>query len=482
MNYKVLGYVLGHLIRVEGILMGLPLLVSFIYKEESIYKLSYFIPMVTMILVGSILIKLCKKFDRYYNKEGVIIAALGWIIVSLFGALPFRISGDISNFIDAFFESVSGFTTTGSSIIVNLDIISKSNLFWRSFSHLIGGMGILVFALAVMPKGNGQSSLIMKAEVPGPVFGKILAKARDSARVLYIIYIAMTIVLVTFLLFGGIGLFDSLLLAFGTAGTGGFGISNAGIAAYNSTYIEVVLSIGMIVFGVNFNVYYLILLGHFKDALKNEELRWYLGIITGAILLILLNIWKYYDTIFGALKDILFTVSSIITTTGYAILNYDKWPLFSKFIILMLMFVGGCAGSTAGGLKISRVLTYIKSGISQFKKATNPNRVKVICVEGKSLDRDIKENILNYLAIYIIMFVIILGALSITMEDFVTAFSSAATSFNNVGPGLGEVGPVSNFSSVTYLNKIILSISMLAGRLELIPILILFSPKTWKKI
>ncbi|MDL2310889.1 TrkH family potassium uptake protein [Peptostreptococcaceae bacterium OttesenSCG-928-C18] len=481
MNYKILGYILGSLLRLEGILMSLPLLVSFIYKEDTINKLSYFIPMVFMIVIGTVVAKICKKFNRFYNKEGIVIAALGWIMVSAFGALPFVISGDIPNYIDAFFEAVSGFTTTGSSIITDLDVIAKSNLFWRSFSHLIGGMGILVFALAIMPKEGRQSSLIMKAEVPGPVFGKIVAKARDSARVLYIIYIIMTMVLVVFLLFGGVNLFDSMLLAFGTAGTGGFGVSAAGITGYNSSYVEVVLSIGMIVFGVNFNVYFLILVGHVKEAFKSEELKWYLGIILGAVGLIFINIMKYYDTILGALKDILFTVSSVITTTGYATVDFNTWPLFSKFILLILMFIGGCAGSTAGGLKVSRVMIYIKSGIAQFKKIANPNRVKVIAVEGKSIDRDLKENVLNYLAIYLLLFIIILGVMSITMDDFTTAFSSAATSFNNVGPGLGEVGPMSNFANITYINKIVMSISMLAGRLELIPILILFSPRTWKK-
>lgn len=481
MNYKILRYTLGHLIRILGLLMGLPLLVSLIYKEDLRHILAYLIPMVFMIILGTILSRKCSKIEKFYAKEGIIISALGWIIASAFGAIPFVISGDIPNYIDAFFEAVSGFTTTGSSIITNLDIISKSNLFWRSFSHLIGGMGILVFALAIMPKTNQQSSLIMKAEVPGPIFGKILAKARDSARVLYIIYLVMTGILVVLLVIGGVSFFDSLLYAFGTAGTGGFGISTAGITQYNSAYVENVLSIGMILFGVNFNIYFFIILGHFKDAFKNEELKWYLGTILTAVILIYINIHKYYDSVFVAIKDILFTVSSTITTTGYAIVDFNEWPLFSKVIILLLMFIGGCAGSTAGGIKVSRFLIYVKSGIAQFLKAANPNRVKLITVDGKKIDDEEKTNILNYLAIYILIFLAILLILSISFDDFLSAFSAAATTFNNVGPGLGSVGPMSNFYDVTSLNKIVMSFAMLAGRLELIPILVLFSPKTWKK-
>ncbi|HHX69858.1 MAG TPA: TrkH family potassium uptake protein [Gallicola sp.] len=482
MNYRILGYILGQIIKIEGILMALPLIVSIIFKEELNYQLAYFIPMIVMIILGTILSKKCKKTDRFYTKEGIVIAALGWLIVSILGAVPLFLSGDIPNFIDAFFESVSGFTTTGSSIITNLDVISKSNLFWRSFSHLIGGMGILVFALAILPRENSQSSLIMKAEVPGPIFGKVVAKARDSARVLYIIYFAMTFVLVILLLLGGVKFFDSLLYAFGTAGTGGFGISNAGIAQYNSAYIEMVLSIGMIVFGVNFNIYHLIIVGSVREALDNEELKWYLGIIGCSIMLIFLNIYENYDTIFEALRNILFTVSSTITTTGFTIVDYDKWPLFSKIIILFLTFIGGCAGSTAGGLKIFRVVVYIKSSFAQFAKSANPNRVKLVRINKRRLSDDAKENILNYLAVYILVFLIILFIVSLSFDDFLTSFSAVATTFNNVGPGLGKVGPTLNFANVSYFNKFVLSMSMLAGRLEIIPILVLFSPRTWKKI
>ncbi len=482
MNYKILGYVLGHLIRIEGILFSLPLLVSFVYGEDSIYKFAYFIPMIFMILIGSFLVKICTKIEKYYTKEGVVIAALGWIVASILGAIPFVISGDIPNYIDAFFESVSGFTTTGSSIITDYDLISKSNLFWRSFSHFIGGMGILVFALAIIPKETSKSSLIMKAEVPGPTFGKIVAKARDSARVLYIIYFIMTLVLIVLLILGGVEIFDSMLYAFGTAGTGGFGFTNEGISAYNSSYVELLLSVGMILFGINFNLYYLVLVGHIKDVLKSEELKWYIFIILSSVLLIFLNVYKNYDTVFKAFKDILFTVSSTITTTGFSIVNYDRWPLFSKVVIMGLMFIGGCAGSTAGGLKVSRILIYIKSSFAQIMKSANPNRVKVIRIDDKMVDDETKDGVLNYLSIYFILFFIILLIVSYSMGDYLTSFSATATTFNNVGPGLGEVGPSLNFASVTYFNKIILSFAMLAGRLEILPILILFSPRTWKKI
>ena len=414
------------------------------------------------------------------GREGFVIVALSWILMSAFGALPFVITKEIPSFIDAFFETVSGFTTTGSSIITDLSLISRSNLFWRSFTHLVGGMGVLVLVLAIFPKHSPGSVHVMKAEVPGPTFGKLVSKLSATARVLYKIYLVMTGIMIVLLMLGGLDWFESSLLAFGTAGTGGFGVRNGSILPYNSAYVDMVLAVGMLVFGVNFNIYYFILIGKVKDALSNEELKYYLIIVGTAVALIFINISTTYKSMGHALRDIFFTVSSVITTTGFSTADFGKWPVFSQTVLLLLMFFGACAGSTAGGLKISRVIMMAKMFVAEIKQMISPNRVVSIKYEHKPLDSKVKKGVANYFIVYIGIFTVLLLVVSMTTDDFLTAFSAVAATFNNIGPGLGKVGPAFSFADMTDVSKIFLSFGMLAGRLELFPMLILFAPGTWK--
>jgi trk system potassium uptake protein TrkH len=481
MNKSVVKFIIGRILRIEAVLMIAPLIVSFIYKEDKIYQFSFLIVMVTLLLISHLLCKGKVDKRQMYAKEGFIIVSLSWIVLSFFGSLPFFISGDIPSFIDAFFETSSGFTTTGSSILTDVEALAHSMLFWRSFTHLVGGMGVLVFALAVMPQTGSESVHIMKAEVPGPVFGKVVAKLSASARILYAIYLAMAAVMVVLLLFGGMSFFDALLHAFGTAGTGGFGVRNGSILAYDSTYIDVVLGVGMILFGINFNLYYLILIGHIKEVFSSEELRWYFAIIGSAILLICLNIYTTYESIGTMVRDVFFSVSSIITTTGFSTVNFGEWPLFSRMILLLLMFFGGMAGSTAGGLKISRIALLIKSAVAEFKRMSQPNRIVVIKHEKKTIEQDTLRSVVNYLLVYIVIFIALVLIISLEFNDFESAFSSIVATFNNIGPGLGTVCPMGGYSGLSNWSKIVLSFVMIAGRLEIFPIIILFSSRTWRR-
>ncbi len=480
MNKRMIGFIIGRILLLEAMLMILPLIVSFIYRESLKYKMTYFSVIVILVIAGLALSGKSPKNMSIQGREGFVIVALSWILLSGFGALPFVITGEIPSFIDAFFETVSGFTTTGSSIITDLEVISHSNLFWRSFTHFVGGMGVLVLVLAIFPKHSPGSVHVMKAEVPGPTFGKLVSKLSATARVLYKIYIVMTVVLVILLCLGGLNLFESLLLSFGTAGTGGFGVRNGSILPYNSSYIDIVLSMGMLIFGVNFNVYYLILIGKGKEAVKNEELKYYIFIVIVAIALIFFNISSTYESMWKALRDILFSVSSVITTTGYSTADFGKWPMFSQMILLILMFFGACAGSTAGGLKISRVIIIFKVFLSEIKQMISPNRVISIKYENKPLDMKIQKGVSNYLLVYCVLLIVFMFILSLTTDDFLTIFSGVAATFNNIGPGLGKVGPAFSFAELSDLSKITLSFAMLAGRLELFPMLILFAPGTWR--
>ena len=480
MNKRMIGFVIGRLLLLEAMLMVLPLGVSFIYGETLKYKGTYFGVIMLLIAIGLGLSLKNPKNMSIQGREGFVIVALSWILMSAFGALPFVITGEIPSFIDAFFETVSGFTTTGSSIITDLSVISRSNLFWRSFTHLVGGMGVLVLVLAIFPKHSPGSVHVMKAEVPGPTFGKLVSKLSTTARVLYKIYLVMTLVMIILLMFGGLDWFESSLLAFGTAGTGGFGVRNGSILPYNSAYVDIVLAIGMLVFGVNFNIYYFILIGKVKEALSNEELKYYLIIVGTAVALIFINISTTYKSMWHALRDIFFTVSSVITTTGFSTADFGKWPVFSQTVILLLMFFGACAGSTAGGLKISRVIMMAKMFVAEIKQMISPNRVVSIKYENKPLDSKVKKGVANYFIVYIGIFTALLLIVSMTTDDFLTAFSAVAATFNNIGPGLGKVGPAFSFADMTDLSKIFLSFGMLAGRLELFPMLILFAPETWR--
>ncbi|MET3557212.1 trk system potassium uptake protein TrkH [Streptococcus rupicaprae] len=481
MRQSLIRYFIGKLMQIEAGLLSLPLLVSFVYGESPRQKFAYGSVVLGLYLVGFLL---CFKKPAQFKltaREGIFTVALAWIFLSLFGALPLVLSGEIPNPFDAFFEISSGFTTTGSSILSDLSVLEKSSLFWRSFTHLIGGMGILVFTLAILPNAGSDTVQLMRAEVPGPVFGKIVSKLTQTARILYAIYISMTAVMILILCLAGVPLFDSLLLSFGTAGTGGFGINNAGFAIYsNPQLVEWLIGFGMMLFGINFNIYYFILIGSGFEALKDEEFKTYLGIILVATIGILLNILPHYQNIWDGLRVAFFNVSSIITTTGYSTADFNDWNIISHLILISLMFIGGSAGSTAGGLKVSRVLIYIKMALSELRRVGQPRRVVTPLFNKKIIEKERQINLAHYLLVYILVFGLILFSVSFESKDLTTAFTAVAATFNNIGPGLGAVGPMSNFSAYSDWNTLVLTFSMLAGRLEIYPMLILFAPSTLK--
>lgn len=481
MNKKLIAYIIGRLLLVESGLLVLPLLVAVLYQEDMKYVVSFLSVSVISGLIGYLLSYKKPPFTLK-AREGAVIVALGWILLSFFGGLPFVINGDIPSLVDAFFETSSGFTTTGSSILVKLAPLGNSSLFWRSFTHLVGGMGVLAFTLAVLPS-QSDSAHLLRAEVPGPTFGKIVSKLSESVRILYIIYLVFTAVFIVILiLFGGVPLFDASLLAFGTAGTGGFAIRDAGFAMYgNPVFVEYAIAIGMLVFGVNFNLYFYLFIKHFKMAFGDEEVRWYLGVIVASIIAIVVSLTPNWQNLEQTFRHVLFTVSSIITTTGYSTVNFDQWNLFAKLVLLMLMFIGGCAGSTAGGIKVSRIVIYIKGAFVEMIKLGHPNRVKSVAFNGKRLlDKEVLK-ISNYLLVYIVCFIAVLLSVSMESNSFMTAFSTVAATFNNIGPGFDGVGPTQNFAFFSEWNKMIISLAMIAGRLEIFPMIILFAPSTLKK-
>ena len=479
MNFKMIFYTIGNMLKVEALLLILPLIVSLVYQENT--YLSFLIPIAILTLVGFAISFKKPKNRTMYAREGLVIVGLSWIFISLFGALPFVISKEIPNFIDAFFETVSGFTTTGASILTDVEVLSKGMLFWRSFTHWVGGMGILVFIMAILPSSDGDTIHILRAESPGPQVGKLVSKIKVNARILYLIYFAMTILEIVLLLFGKMPLFDSIVHSFGTAGTGGFGIKNSSVGGYNN-YCQIVIGIFMILFGINFNIFYFLLIGNFRQALKSEELRWYLSIIFIAIALITLNIMisdtsKVFST---TLKDSFFQVASIITTTGFSTTDFNAWPELSRSILVVLMFFGACAGSTGGGIKISRIAILVKASGREVRKLVHPHSVQNVRFEGASVKEDTVKGVFAYLSIFIIIFVLAVLLVSLDGKDFVTNFTSVAACINNIGPGLGLVGPMGNYSSFSAFSKIVLLISMLVGRLEIFPILMLFIPNMWR--
>ncbi|MFV0394165.1 MAG: TrkH family potassium uptake protein [Coprobacillaceae bacterium] len=479
MNRRMIVYTLGKILKVTGLLMIFPIITALVFQETEGF--AYLITGIIVFLFGTIISHDVPKKKNIYAKEGFVIVAVSWILLSAFGALPFCLTGEIPSYIDAFFETVSGFTTTGASILNDVEAMSYASLFWRSFTHWIGGMGILVFAVAFIPIASGRTLHILKAEMPGPVVGKLVSKIHVTARILYIMYAVLTLIEVVLLLFGGMSFFDSLLNAFGTAGTGGFAIKNASIAAYNSAYIDGVITVFMILFGINFNLIYFVVIGKIATALKSEELRWYIGIIVTAIIGITINIVHMYNSYLEAFRYASFQVASIITTTGYVTADYGMWPMFSQTILLLLMFVGASSGSTGGGMKVSRLVMYGKNAVKQIKKLIHPHSVVSVEFEGQPVEPKTISNIHAYLILYAMIFVVSLLILSLENIDFQSVFSAVATCINNIGPGFNEVGPVSNFSGLSDLSKIVLSFDMLAGRLEIFPILILFSKSLWKK-
>ncbi|MBR6572899.1 MAG: TrkH family potassium uptake protein [Clostridia bacterium] len=482
MNYRMVLYIIGQMMKVEGLLMFMPLIIAIMYNES---VLPFVIPIALLLGVGLSLTVRPPKNKVLRSKDGFACVGLCWVVLALFGALPFVISGSTATFTDALFESVSGFTTTGASVIADVEVLDKGILFWRSLTHWVGGMGVLVFVLAVLPRSDAKSGRLMhlmRAEVPGPTVGKIAPKISRTARVMYAIYVVLTIIEVVFLLFGGMSFFDALIHSFGTAGTGGFSIKNASIGAYNSAYIEYVIGAFMLLFGINFNLFYLILIGHFLRAIKSEELWSYFIIITVAVTTITFNIMPLYQGGEESFRMAFFQVASIISTTGYSTTDFGSWPMLSQAILVILMFFGGCAGSTAGGMKIGRVILLVKNAAREIRYILHPRTVVSVKIDGKAVDNETIRGSTSYLIVYLCIFVLsIIGIIALNGCDLVTGFTSVASCLNNIGPGLAEVGPMSNFGNLSGLSKWILSFNMLAGRLELFPILMLFSRSTWKK-
>ena len=478
MNLRIIAHVLGWVINIEAVCMLLPLICAICYNEPA--KWVFVLCILICLLIGIPLTKTGKKNRSMFAKEGFVIVALSWIVLSIFGALPFVISGSIPNFIDALFETASGFTTTGASILTDVEILPKSILFWRSFTHWIGGMGVIVFLVAILPLSGGNNFHMIKAESPGHSVSKLVPRVKTTAKILYGIYLLMTLVEIIMLLLGGLNLFEASTLAFGTAGTGGFAIKNSGLADYSS-YIQVVITIFMILFGIDFTFYYLILMKKVKSAFKLEEVWVYFGIILASISLIFFNVREMFPSAPDALKHTAFQVGSIITTTGYGTTDFDLWPQFSKTIIVLLMFCGACAGSTGGGMKVSRIMILFKSIVKEIKILAHPKSEIKVRFNSRVLEHETLRGINVYFVAYMFIFVAVLLIISLDNYDFTTNFTAVTATLSNIGPGLSMVGPTCNFSFFSPLSKVVLTLAMIIGRLEIFPILVLFSRNTWKK-
>lgn len=478
MNYGLVSQTIGKIMLIIGALFSLPVLVSFIYSDGC--SLAFLLPMAIMLFAGFLMTRVKKEQKGLYIGEGFLIVTLTWILISVFSAAAFVLSGAIPSPIDALFESVSGFTTTGATILAEIESLPESVLFWRSFTHWIGGMGVLVFILAITTNGESKNMYIMRAESPGPKAGKIVSKTKDTARILYLIYVGLTVLETAFLLFGGMPLFDSVVTAFATAGTGGFAIKNASIAAYDSAYIDYVISIFMMLFGINFTVYFLILTGKLRDAFKNDEVKWYLLIILASTLAITAIILNYVGNIADAFREAFFTVTSTISTTGFILTDYEVWPTAAKIIIFLLMFVGGCSGSTGGGMKVIRILIMSKLAARELKLAGSPRTIRSVSIDNKAVNPEIVRGVAAYFIVFMLTFAVSTLLLAFDNLTITEAISGVATCINNVGPGFESIGPVGNFSGLSVFSKLVLIIDMLLGRLELFPILALFSPSIWK--
>lgn len=479
MNGSIIVYILGHVLRIEGLLMLPSFLVALIYGESEGW--CYLAVACLCFIVGTLM---CFKKPRdtfFYLKEGCVATALCWIFMSVFGALPFVMTGEIPAFTDAMFETVSGFTTTGSSILTDVEALSHASLFWRSFTHWIGGMGVLVFVLAVVPLSGGSNFQLMRAESPGPSVGKLVPKVGATARILYVIYFAMTVFTIILLAAGGMDLFHAFTISFGTAGTGGFGILADSCASY-TVYQQWVITVMMILFGVNFNAYYFILYGKFKKFFEMTEVRWYFIIILFSIGVIFVMELDRYATAFETLTHAAFQVGTIITTTGYATTDFNLWTSASKTVLVLLMFCGACAGSTGGGFKVSRVVILVKAVVREMNSYIHPKSIRQVKFDGGPVDNEVVRTISVYLATYVMLFITSVFVISFEGKDLVTSFTAIAATFNNIGPGLEVVGPTGNFSSFTDLSKWVMIFDMLAGRLELFPMLILFHPGMWKEM
>ncbi len=478
MNLRIIFYIIGYVLKIEGLLMLIPALVGLVYREQE--ASAFLICAVALALAGFLITLKKPKNQMFYAKEGFISVALSWLFMSLFGCLPFIFNGDIPRFADAFFEMVSGFTTTGSTILSDVEALSRCSLFWRSFSHWIGGMGVLVFILSVLPITGGATMHLMRAESPGPQVGKIVPKIRDTSKILYVIYSVMTVAEIIILVCCKMPLFDAVTLSFGSAGTGGFAIRNSGLAEY-SAICQYIVAIFVILFGVNFNVYFLLLRRHLRQALRCEEARWYVAVIGISTLLIFTNTLKMFDTVEEAFRHAFFQVSSIITTTGFTTTDFNLYPEVSKLILVLLMFIGACAGSTGGGIKVSRIVILVKSVFNQLAQIIHPRSVKKVRLESKVVEHTTLRSVNTFMAAYVLLFFSSMLIVSLDNFDFTTNFTGVAATLNNIGPGLNIVGPLGNFGGYSDLSKFIFCFDMLAGRLELFPLLILFTPQTWKR-
>ncbi|MDD5954346.1 MAG: TrkH family potassium uptake protein [Firmicutes bacterium] len=478
MNYSMLRYLFGVVLLIEAAFLALPLVVSVIYWESS--GICFLITMAVAGILGFLLTRWKPARRDMYAREGFVFTSVAWIVISLIGAVPFTLSGQIPSYLDAVFETVSGFTTTGASILTDVEALDNGMLFWRSFTHWLGGMGILVFMLALVNMG-GQANHLLRAESPGPTVSKMVPNMRKSTAILYGIYIAMTVLEVILLCLGGMPLFDSLCTSFGTAGTGGFGIKNASMGAYPSYYLQGVVSVFMVLFGINFNVYFFILMKKYAMAWRNSEVRVYLAIIAASTLVITVNILNLFPSVLDALHHAFFAVASIITTTGFSTADFDLWPQLSRLILVMLMVVGACAGSTGGGVKVSRMVILYRVLSSELHKLLHPRSVKVLTLDGKAVSRETIQGIQSYMTLYFLIAVGSMLLVSLDNHDFVTTVTSVVATLNNIGPGLSLVGPTGNFSIFSAPAKIVLALDMLFGRLELFPMLILLMPSTWRK-
>ena len=479
MNYRMIRYLLGIILLIEAVLMVLPASVALIYGE-SVVPFLVTIAMLLIISLPAVLFK--PKNKRIFAKDGFVVVASAWILMSAFGALPFFLDGAIPNFIDAFFETVSGFTTTGASVLTEIESLPKGILFWRSFTHWVGGMGVLVFMMAILPSsGGGQNIHLMRAEVPGPTKGKLVPKMRHTALILYGIYMALTFIEFVALLLCGMPVYDSLVNSFATAGTGGFSVLNSSIGGYNNAAAEWVIAVFMFVFGVNFNLYYFVIIGRARELIKSEEFRTYALLCFSSVTLIVINTVNMFEQFGDCLRSAFFQVNTIMSTTGFVTQDFNTWPEVSKTLLVILMVVGACAGSTAGGLKVSRVLIVFKGMICQVRRLLRPHSVNVVRLDGEVVPDETVRSATGYISIYLLIVIATVFLISIDGFGLETNLTATLACINNIGPGLGEVGPVGNFSGFSALSKTLLSLNMLIGRLEIMPMIILLSPLAWKK-
>ncbi len=478
MNYRIISYILGCVLNIEAAAMVLPFLCSLIYDEQ--IKWVFPVCMALCLIVGLPLILVKPRNRNMFAKEGFVAVALSWITMSIFGALPFMLSGSITSFIDAFFETASGFTTTGASILTDLDSLPRSIIFWRSFTHWIGGMGVLVFLVALLPMSGGSNLHLIRAESPGHSVGKLVPRVRSTAKILYGIYLGITLIEMTLLLIGGLSLFEASTLTFGTVGTGGFGITNSGIAGY-SPYIQIVITIFMTICGIDFTFYYFILMRKVKTAFKMEEVWAYIIIIVVSVTVIFFNIQNSFASQGEALRHSAFQVSSIITSTGYATVDFNLWPQLSKTILVLLMFCGACAGSTGGGMKVSRIVILFKSIVKEVKVLAHPKSTIKVKLNGKPLEHETLRGVNVFFVAYMLIFATAMVLISFDNLDFTSNFTAVVATLSNIGPGLEAVGPMSNFSVYSPFSTFILSLAMIIGRLEIFPMLVLFSRHTWKR-